>query len=113
MKAWLKENRPEAKKAGVVTIGPAGENQVAFAVIENDYWRSAGRTGVGAVLGAKKIKAIAFWGNRSKEIADLLNLSPKTVEVRRRNIRRKVGLRRTPSDLRAGLLARRTPRSPT
>ena len=70
VKAWLKENRPEAKKAGVVTIGPAGENQVAFAVIENDYWRSAGRTGVGAVLGSKKIKAIAFWGNRSKEIAD-------------------------------------------
>jgi aldehyde:ferredoxin oxidoreductase len=70
VKAWLKEHRPEAKKAGVVTIGPAGENQVAFAVIENDYWRSAGRTGVGAVMGSKKIKAIAFWGNRSKEIAD-------------------------------------------
>jgi aldehyde:ferredoxin oxidoreductase len=70
VKAWLKENRPEAKRAGVVTIGPAGENLVAFAVIENDYRRSDGRTGVGAVLGSKKIKAVAFWGNRSKEIAD-------------------------------------------
>jgi aldehyde:ferredoxin oxidoreductase len=70
VKAWLKANRPEAGRVGVVTIGPAGENQVAFAVIENDYWCSAGRTGVGAVLRSKRIKAIAFWGNRRKEIAD-------------------------------------------
>jgi aldehyde:ferredoxin oxidoreductase len=70
IKSWLKANRPEARKAGVVTIGPAGENKVAFAVIENDYWRSAGRTGCGAVMGSKNIKAIAFWGNRSKEVAD-------------------------------------------
>ena len=70
VKAWLKENRPAAKKCGVMVIGPAGENQVSFAVIENDYWRSAGRTGVGAVMGSKKIKAIAFWGNRKKTLAD-------------------------------------------
>ena len=70
VKSWVKENRPEAKKSGVVCIGPAGENLVRFAVIENDYWRSAGRTGVGAVMGSKKIKAVAFWGNRKKEPAD-------------------------------------------
>jgi aldehyde:ferredoxin oxidoreductase len=50
-------------------IGPAGENLCKFAVIENDYWRSAGRTGVGAVMGSKNIKAIAFWGRRKKELA--------------------------------------------
>ncbi len=70
VKAWVKENRSESNRCGVVCIGPAGENRVAFAVIENDYWRSAGRTGTGAVMGSKKIKAIAFWGRKSKQPAD-------------------------------------------
>ncbi len=70
LKEWVKENRPEAKRPGVVVIGPAGENRVRFAVIENDYWRSAGRTGVGAVMGSKNIKGIVFWGDRKKETAD-------------------------------------------
>ena len=70
VKAWVKEKRSESNRCGVVCIGPAGENRVAFAVIENDYWRSAGRTGVGAVMGAKKIKAIAFRGSKSKQAAD-------------------------------------------
>jgi aldehyde:ferredoxin oxidoreductase len=81
--AWLKANRPEADKAGVITIGPAGENRVAFAVIENDYWRSAGRTGVGAVMGAKNVKAIAFWGNRSKEVADAGRMKQFAVDLSR------------------------------
>ena len=81
LKAWLKANRPEAQKAGVVTIGPAGENKVAFAVIENDYWRSAGRTGVGAVMGSKNIKAIAFWGNRNKEVADAERMKQFAAEL--------------------------------
>lgn len=59
----------EASKAGVMTIGPAGENRVRFAVVENDYWRSAGRTGMGAVLGAKQVKAIAFHGNQARPVA--------------------------------------------
>ncbi len=54
------------KDAAALVIGPAGENQVRFAVIENDYWRSAGRTGMGAVLGSKNIKALVFHGNRKK-----------------------------------------------
>jgi aldehyde:ferredoxin oxidoreductase len=74
IKNWMKENRPEAAGCGVVCIGPAGENLVSFAVIENDKWRSAGRTGVGAVMGAKRVKAIAFWGAAKKEVADLQGL---------------------------------------
>jgi aldehyde:ferredoxin oxidoreductase len=62
--------RSDVKKCGVMCIGPAGEKRVRFAVIENDYWRSAGRTGVGAVMGSKMIKAVAFYGNRKKEWAD-------------------------------------------
>ena len=56
-------------QAGIAVIGPAGENLVRFAVIENDYWRSAGRTGTGAVLGSKKIKAIVFHGNQRRTSA--------------------------------------------
>jgi len=70
VKERIKSNREESKGCGVLTIGPAGENLVAYAVIENDYWRSSGRTGVGAVMGSKKIKAIAYWGNSKKETAD-------------------------------------------
>lgn len=70
IKAWIKENRPGVNSCGAVVIGPAGENQVTCAVIENDYWRSAGRTGVGAVMGSKMIKGIAFLGSRRKTVAD-------------------------------------------
>jgi aldehyde:ferredoxin oxidoreductase len=38
-------------------------------VIENDYWRSLGRTGVGAVMGSKKIKAITFHGEKKRVVA--------------------------------------------
>ncbi len=57
-------------RQGAVVIGPAGENLVHFAVIENDYWRSAGRTGLGAVMGAKKLKGIFFAGDRRRPLAD-------------------------------------------
>lgn len=62
---------PEARKTGAVVIGPAGENLVSFAVIENDYWRSAGRTGVGTVMGSKRLKGILFHGDRSRPLHDL------------------------------------------
>jgi aldehyde:ferredoxin oxidoreductase len=70
VRGWITENRPAVRKCGVVVIGPAGESCVSFAVIENDYWRSAGRTGVGAVMGSKKIKAVAFWGDKRNQHAD-------------------------------------------
>jgi aldehyde:ferredoxin oxidoreductase len=66
----VKAAHPESRRCGVVVIGPAGEHRVAFAVIENDYWRSAGRTGVGAVMGAKRLKAIAFHGAARRPLAD-------------------------------------------
>ena len=57
------------RDAGIATIGPAGENLVKFALIENDRWRSAGRAGAGAVLGAKKVKGIACYGDVRRQIA--------------------------------------------
>ncbi len=70
------------KNAGVVVIGPAGENLVRFACIENDYFRSAGRTGAGAVMGSKKIKGISFYGNKVKQIAKPDLLRELYVEIR-------------------------------
>jgi aldehyde:ferredoxin oxidoreductase len=58
------------KGAKAVVIGPAGENLVRFALIENDYWRSSGRTGVGAVMGSKNLKGIVFYGDTKREVAD-------------------------------------------
>ena len=58
------------KRKGVVVIGPAAENGVCFGVIKNDRWRSAGRTGVGTVLGAKKLKAILFQGDCKRPLYD-------------------------------------------
>ena len=58
------------KKRGAVVIGPAAENLVRFAVIENDYWRSAGRAGVGTVMGCKKLKAVVFMGDAQRAAHD-------------------------------------------
>ncbi|MBW1803831.1 MAG: aldehyde ferredoxin oxidoreductase family protein [Deltaproteobacteria bacterium] len=65
----LKEKYKE-QKAGILTIGPAGENLVKFAYINNDFGRCLGRTGIGAVMGSKKIKAMVFIGDQEKQAAD-------------------------------------------
>jgi aldehyde:ferredoxin oxidoreductase len=52
-------------KARVACIGPAGENLVRFASIMNEKDRAAGRSGVGAVMGAKKLKAVVVHGSRA------------------------------------------------
>jgi aldehyde:ferredoxin oxidoreductase len=57
-------------KSGAVVIGPAGEARVRFSVVENDYWRSAGRTGTGAVMGSKGLKAVLFTGDRRRVLHD-------------------------------------------
>ncbi len=54
--------------ASAITIGVAGENLVSFAYVNNDFGRSLGRTGIGAVMGSKNLKAIVFYGNSEKEI---------------------------------------------
>lgn len=75
IKQEIKNLRPTEKNCGAVVIGPAGENMVSFSVIENDLWRSAGRTGVGAVMGSKRLKGIAFRGGASKITASPEQLS--------------------------------------
>ena len=48
----------------ISSIGLAGENQVLFAAVVNDLHRAAGRSGVGAVMGSKNLKAIAVRGTK-------------------------------------------------
>ncbi len=55
----------------IMSIGPGGENLVSFACVTCDYGNQAGRTGMGAVMGFKKLKAIVAKGGRSIPVADL------------------------------------------
>jgi aldehyde:ferredoxin oxidoreductase len=58
------------KKLKISSIGPAGEHLVKYAAILSDEGRAAGRTGMGAVMGSKKVKAISVLGSKKLEIAD-------------------------------------------
>lgn len=55
---------------GVISIGPGGENMVRFACVMSDIGRAAGRTGIGAVLGSKNLKAIAARGSNGVKVAN-------------------------------------------
>jgi aldehyde:ferredoxin oxidoreductase len=72
------------KDAGALVIGPAGENLVKFAVIESEHGRSLGRAGIGAVMGSKKLKGIAFHGKKRREIADPPSLKRLSQEFKNR-----------------------------
>jgi len=58
------------KNASVACIGPAGENLSLIASVMNDKHRAAGRSGVGAVMGSKNLKAIIAWGSKKSPIVD-------------------------------------------
>ena len=59
-----------ASGARVACIGPAGENGVLFSGIFCDHGRTAGRTGLGAVMGSKNLKAVAVKGTGKIPLAD-------------------------------------------
>jgi len=58
----------------VATIGVAGENRVKFACVTSDWGRNSGRTGIGAVMGSKNIKAVAVRGSLDLPVFDLPRL---------------------------------------
>jgi len=62
-----KHGDPDIK---VCSIGRAGENGVLYASVVNDMDRAAGRSGVGAVMGSKNLKAIAVRGTKGVQIAN-------------------------------------------
>ena len=58
----LKERHSGTRKPKILAIGQAGENQVLYASIANDKAHYIGRTGMGAVMGSKQLKAIVVRG---------------------------------------------------
>jgi len=109
---WLKDGEPELRDAGhlwgkytketqvtirkelnddrvrVAGIGPGGENMVPYACIINDLTNAVGRTGLGAVMGSKNLKAIAVRGSGQVEVAD-----PEKTKELTRDIAKAIGIR--------------------
>ncbi|WP_435334016.1 aldehyde ferredoxin oxidoreductase family protein [Haloarchaeobius sp. TZWWS8] len=65
--AYMEEHH-DMDEDQVACIGPAGENQVRFASIMTTETRAFGRGGLGAVLGAKGVKALTFEGDSAHEV---------------------------------------------
>ena len=68
----------------IASIGQAGENMVLYAAVMNNLSRAAGRTGIGAVMGSKNLKAIAVRGTKGIKIAcpeKLKELNKKLLEI--------------------------------
>jgi aldehyde:ferredoxin oxidoreductase len=78
MGTWETEEAIRAQvgdtRVRVCTVGPAGERLVRCANLTNDRGRQAGRTGPGASMGAKMVKALAIRGTNSVKVADRDNL---------------------------------------
>lgn len=65
---WIKQEKGSDYQ--VASIGPAGEKLVRFASVQNNYHGAWGRTGMGAVMGSKYLKAIAVRGTGEVRVAD-------------------------------------------
>jgi aldehyde:ferredoxin oxidoreductase len=65
----------------IATIGPAAENLIRFSCITHDFGRQAGRCGQGAVMGSKKLKAIAVRGTNSIRVHDLAGLTKYVSDI--------------------------------
>jgi aldehyde:ferredoxin oxidoreductase len=65
----LKERHGKEREPKVLSIGPAGENLVRFAAICNDKGDFIGRTGMGALMGSKRLKALVIKGTKKVEIS--------------------------------------------
>ncbi len=55
----------------ILTIGPAGENLLPMSCINSEYYRQAGRGGIGAVMGSKNLKAIVLKGTKGLKTANM------------------------------------------
>lgn len=66
---WIK-SRHQDPMMHVTAIGIAGEKQVLYSAIVNDLHRAAGRSGVGAVMGSKNVKAIGVRGTGGVKVKD-------------------------------------------
>ncbi len=65
--------KKHGKRIRTLSIGQAGENLVRFAAIMNDRDRASARSGLGAVMGAKRLKAVSVRGTGKLSVADPKN----------------------------------------
>lgn len=68
-------------EASVLSIGPAGENLVTMACINSDYYRQAGRGGIGAVMGSKNIKAVVVIGTGGVKVDNIIEATNRISEI--------------------------------
>jgi aldehyde:ferredoxin oxidoreductase len=81
---YLREKHGMARIPGVISIGQAGENQSLIAGICHDHGRMAARSGLGAVMGSKKLKAIVLTGTKfipTPDTNDLRQLNRKPARL--------------------------------
>jgi len=71
---------------GFLVIGPAGENLVTMACINSDYYRQAGRGGIGAVMGSKNLKAVCVRGTGSVKVANIDTFTEKMINYLQENV---------------------------
>jgi len=73
LNTWATEDKLQkihGRDAGVISIGPAGENLVKYAVVVAQRGRAGGRPGMGAVMGSKNLKAVVVKGKGEIPVAD-------------------------------------------
>ena len=70
----------------IMSIGPAGETMSNMACINSDYYRQAGRGGIGAVMGSKKMKAILIKGTKGVKVPDIKKATDRITEILRENV---------------------------
>jgi len=68
----------------IACIGPAGENRVRYASLMTDYGNACGKTGMGAVMGSKNLKAIAVRGTKGFAVADTNRFKHAAREITKR-----------------------------
>ena len=70
----------------VLSIGPAGENLSPMACINSDYYRQAGRGGIGAVMGSKNIKAVLVRGTGGVKVPDIEKTTARIIELLQKDV---------------------------
>jgi len=74
------------REYAVLSIGPAGENLSMMACINCDYYRQAGRGGIGAVMGSKNVKAILIRGTGAVDVKDIEKVTERLFEMLRNDL---------------------------
>lgn len=70
----------------ILSIGPAGENLNIMSCINCDYYRQAGRGGIGAVMGSKNMKAIVIKGTGGVKVNDIEGTTKRLFEILRNDV---------------------------